>query len=225
MNKSDQLLDQEFKEAWSHYRHVESDRSRYLSFFFTIVLATIGFLITITKDIGSGSTLSPWFIPGIFFLFWLLNVLAWFIYAGIKKSGHVLAHYDQVMWRIRDMVYDEPQKMRQLLSIRRAHPVMMMRTFSTQGLAEGLLLCAGILFDITAGFLIFATWKIGLSAIWIFAGMCLLWTILIAFKAYIALRLLMARNATRGLPAYEPLPRVELSRSMDSSGRDDLEEN
>ena len=46
---SEKLLLSEFSEAWNHYRHVETMRTQYLGFFFAMMIAYVGFSVSIVQ--------------------------------------------------------------------------------------------------------------------------------------------------------------------------------
>lgn len=132
---ADALLQQEFSEAWAHYRHLEASRSKYLGFFFTVLIATSGFVLTIFKDFGDSQ--EPWVYFGLISLVWIVSILSFFIFTTIKKSGFVLKHYEDVMKEVRHLSYDQAIHIDALMNVReKNHPVMKMALFSTQQTAE-----------------------------------------------------------------------------------------
>lgn len=134
---SKELLLEEFKEAWSHYRHLELSRSRYLGFFFTITIASLGLIVTFFKDFQTQE--GPWLYFGILSLLWVVNVLSLFIFCSIKKIGFVLRHYESVMEKVRGLTYENSNAISQHLWVRnKSHPVMTMRFFSAQGTSEAI---------------------------------------------------------------------------------------
>ena len=136
-DKAEDLLVEEFKEAWSHYRHVESTRVQYLGFFFTVVFGISGFVIAVLKDLQPSSTscLPSRLVLGLFTLGWLLFMLTILLFASVRKLGLVLRHYEGVIKQVRNMLYPSDWHIDTVLNIRESqHPVMKMGilVFSTQ---------------------------------------------------------------------------------------------
>ena len=154
-----ELLIHEYTEAWAHYRHVENDRTTYLKFFFTMLLASLGFLLSISKDIRTFGEAQPPFVGGVFLLLWFLNILTLFIFANIKQSGWVLDHYEKVWRLIRDMLLDT--SLADQLDVRKqCHPSKRMGRwlFSAQKSAEHLLFSMCFLLDLGGSWLCWRVW-------------------------------------------------------------------
>lgn len=182
---STDLLKQEFTEAWNHYRHLENDRTRYLGFFFTLLIASIGLLLNALATVSPTSPTPYWFVPGVFLLAWLFDALSLFIYANIKKSAFILRHYFNIMWRIRELIYEDPPKMHQLLSVAETHPIVKSMWFSHQKLSEMLLLSACFLLDVAQAVLIALGWRHHLSPHWVVACMAVLAVALLSVQAIV----------------------------------------
>lgn len=65
------LLIEEYREAWAHYRHLETKRSTYLGFFFTFAVGVLGFIFTMLQRDPDNHWV--WFASGI--LLWILKVV------------------------------------------------------------------------------------------------------------------------------------------------------
>lgn len=108
-NHSKELLLAEFHEAWEHYRHLENGRAKYLGFFFTILFAIVGFIVSIINKEGGIKEIEHTIWFGLILLVWVLNVLTTFIYTTVKKVKAVLLHYEGVWTIIRKLIYSEPE--------------------------------------------------------------------------------------------------------------------
>lgn len=141
--QAQELLLQEFKEAWVHYRHVETTRSAYLGFFFTVTFGVLSFVTSIlAKDSAKENVLFAVLILG-----WVLNLTTTCIYGAIHKCGVVLAHYETIMNRVRKIVYGGAySEMHALLYVRESpNPVMRLPFFSVQKTAERILVIAQVI--------------------------------------------------------------------------------
>jgi heme/copper-type cytochrome/quinol oxidase subunit 4 len=151
MKKQDELINEfllrEFQEAWTQYRHIESMRVQYLGFFFTVILGSLGFAITMLKDL-SGKNVSLLFF-GLLSMIWVLNWLTIFLYTSVRKSGFVLGHYNNVINNIRGRIYSENIELKGIVYERVSeNPLMNMRIFSVQYVSETILIMSCILFTI-----------------------------------------------------------------------------
>lgn len=94
-NQTEAFLLAEATQAWTHYRHLEETRTKYLAFFATVVLTSGGFLVTLLKDIDK---FKPALLTGALALFCvLLFVFSFFIWANIVRIGFVLNAYGDIM--------------------------------------------------------------------------------------------------------------------------------
>jgi hypothetical protein len=198
------LLQQEFSEAWAHYRHLEVSRSKYLGFFFTVILATSGFVITIFKEFSSSQ--EPWVYFGLLSLSWVVAVLSFFIFTTIKKAGFVLRHYEDVMRRVRYLSYEDPVAIDALMNVReKNNPVMKMMLFSTQQTAELIPFGATVLICIVEGSALRAMWGTALLLPW--QQWVLLWllSVLVATLGYVLFRLTVFRIYQREENTPQPI--------------------
>lgn len=99
----DNLLLEEFKQAWEHYRHVENSRLSVVGFLFTVVLAS-GACISLLFN-GSHPSSEAYFLTLV--VAFLVGVLAVVIYARLAKQSLVLRHYAQVWKFLRQVAYGQ----------------------------------------------------------------------------------------------------------------------
>jgi len=59
------FLKEEFNQAWSHYRHLENGRNKYVGFSFTLILGTVGFIAAILNQYDGLRINSEWITFGI----------------------------------------------------------------------------------------------------------------------------------------------------------------
>lgn len=97
--KESQLL-REWEQAWNHYRHLESSRSQYVGFFFTVLLATISIAIGFMKGITLDS--KPIVIFGLIGLIFVDFFITISIFIIIKKTGYVLRRYEIIIETVRE---------------------------------------------------------------------------------------------------------------------------
>ncbi len=138
-NVSEQLLLREFDETWAHYRHLESTRSQYLGFFFTVTLAAIGAGIPAAR---SDATAHGGTLLLILVFLVVYGELARFLYVSIVKMGAVLALYDLRRDQVRTELHLDPSK----LSVRTLPSAALgSQLFSVQRSAETVLQFAQVL--------------------------------------------------------------------------------
>jgi len=89
----------ESTQTWVHYRHMEETRTKYLSFFATVILTSSGFLVTLLKDIEKFDPLH--FSVSVSFFLLLLFLFSYFIWANIVRISFVLSAYEIIMSEIR----------------------------------------------------------------------------------------------------------------------------
>ncbi len=94
-NQTEAYLLAEIAQAWSHYRHLEETRTKYLAFFATVILTSGGFLVTLLKDLDKFDQVQ--LIASISAFCFLLFVFSFFIWANISRIGFVLKSYETVM--------------------------------------------------------------------------------------------------------------------------------
>jgi len=86
-------------EAWAQSRHLETMRSQYLGFFFTVLLAAAFFAI---KEGAKGGWLSSSALLLPVFLALGVEMLAAALLAFVRRIGEVLVYYMRVIVAIRD---------------------------------------------------------------------------------------------------------------------------
>ncbi|GEO09494.1 hypothetical protein [Segetibacter aerophilus] len=140
------FVTEEFRQAWTHYRHLEEGRVKAMNFFYTVLFVVVGLSLTVIKDFDKRYL--TWVLLGIFVLFFCLNIFSLYIYLNIKKTGFVLRHYEDVMRRVRIMMYDNSYTYDSLFNIRdRQHNVLKLKVFSAQYSAEYILILFMYLID------------------------------------------------------------------------------
>jgi hypothetical protein len=102
LTPAETLLREEFSQAWQHFRHLESMRSQYLAFAFTITLAALAAAIPLIGDIGgaSGNTL---LVVGVFVSLYCLII--GLLFFSVRKIRIALAHYRRTMDDVRHYFY------------------------------------------------------------------------------------------------------------------------
>lgn len=134
--KSDAYLLAEITQAWLHFRHMEETRTKYLSFFATVILASTGFFITLTKDIKNFE--SARFIALVSIFCFLLIAFSYFIWANIILIGFVLREYDVIISETRKHMLGANSSGYQLWNIRaRIPPTVSSGFFRIQFAAGG----------------------------------------------------------------------------------------
>jgi len=93
------LVWKSWDEAWAQSRHLESMRSQYLGFFFTVLLAAAFFAI---KEGTKGGWLSSSALLLPIFLTLGVEMLAAALLAFVRRIGEVLVYYTRVIVAIRD---------------------------------------------------------------------------------------------------------------------------
>lgn len=88
-----------WSEAYSHSRHLESMRSQYLGFFFTVLVAVVALSgnALVTKGINSASA-----VVLALGLLTAVNGLAGFLLFAVVRLGTVLLYYQRMAWAIAD---------------------------------------------------------------------------------------------------------------------------
>ena len=76
----------EFKESYAHYRHLEQERSRHLTFFFTLVGGLFGVLGFVLKD-GKSIIGTDWFLFLTCISVVFLQVFEIFTYVSVRRVG------------------------------------------------------------------------------------------------------------------------------------------
>ena len=102
-----ELLINDFEQAWNHYRHIEEQRSNLMNLFFTVILATAGFLLNFMKEIEYPIKISV--IIGIVAILFILFVFTLSTYFSVRKSKYTLRHYENVMAIVRSVYYKDDE--------------------------------------------------------------------------------------------------------------------
>lgn len=92
---------EEFKESYSHYRHIEEERSRHLAFFFAMVGGLLGFLGFLLKD-GKSVTGLDWFlfVCGLIIVF--LQILDIITFTAVRQMGDAREQHAAVLRYLRE---------------------------------------------------------------------------------------------------------------------------
>jgi len=138
-NRTDAYLLAEITQAWQHYRHMEETRTKYLSFFATVILTSTGFFINLLKDINSFDPTQFITLASIFFF--LLFIFSYFIWANITRIGFVLGAYEVIMSETRKHLLGVNSTGFQLWNIRaRIPPAVSTGIFRIQSAASAIVL-------------------------------------------------------------------------------------
>jgi hypothetical protein len=93
-------LAREWEQAWNHYRHLETTRTQYLGFFFTVLVASIGLAVGLLKDVKPPDL--PAVLFGLFVLAEVVFLITLGLYTAIKKTGYVLKRYETIINSVRN---------------------------------------------------------------------------------------------------------------------------
>jgi hypothetical protein len=96
------LLRDEFGQAWQHFRHLETMRSQYLAFAFTITLASVAAAIPLIANIEEISSIIL-LLTAVFILLYCLIIGS--LYFSVRKIRIALAHYRKIIEDIRHYFY------------------------------------------------------------------------------------------------------------------------
>ena len=96
MAKNDEVgfLLEDYRQAWDHYRHVEDERLRYLTIYFTATLGSAAIaapLLAASSLDSGGQLLAVATFLGVF------QAFSFFVSVTIRRFGTVLLHYSTVM--------------------------------------------------------------------------------------------------------------------------------
>ncbi|MBA7704627.1 hypothetical protein ES703_113444 [subsurface metagenome] len=100
--KEDLLLE-EFKQAWEHYRHIERGRSWLTGFLYTVALAAAGAVMLLFKE--SNVSTDAYSITLV--IAFLVGSLALAVRLCLQKYTLVLAHYVRAWRKIRRCIYKQ----------------------------------------------------------------------------------------------------------------------
>ena len=144
---SEFLLKAELDQAWSHYRHLEETRGKYLNFFFTIFLASIGFMLTLAKDFDVKVTVETYFGFAVFvFSLFLISAI---LLAAIVRIGYVLSSYENIMKETRKYFHGESSPVLDVWDIRKGIPSSVNKgVFSIQKSSRALVMCVCLMLSI-----------------------------------------------------------------------------
>ncbi|GGP24701.1 hypothetical protein [Silvimonas amylolytica] len=103
--RKDSYITAEISQAWTHYRHMEEMRTKYLSFYSTVIIASAGFFVNLAKDERDIVTPHLFFPLSIFTL--LLFVFSLAVWANIYRIGHIVWVYGNILQETRKSVLKE----------------------------------------------------------------------------------------------------------------------
>lgn len=148
LSLSDAFLLEEFREAWTHFRHLETQRMDYLKFFVSLLAATAAVVAAIAARTDPVRTTTP-VLLSILGATYLLASVSTLIYLAIRKLRYSLDHYRNVIQRVRIMALPDGDSINRRIWIgNRAKPIP--RLFGIQDGAEYLLATSAALLDICA---------------------------------------------------------------------------
>jgi hypothetical protein len=144
----------EGQQHWLHYRHIEQERNQFLGFFFTLLVAIVGFFVAVRSRAPSWPSLAL----GVAAMAALLGMISLLIFASVRKFGAALGEHDRDIARIRESLFSlvdggkshlasEPRTVSM-----RMRPVMLHRVFDPQFAAEAIV---GIFAVVTFGVQVF----------------------------------------------------------------------
>jgi len=144
-NLKEELLLAEFTEAWSHYRHIEATRQKYLTLFFGFLGGISGLLSTLASKIDLKAPLSIAGLAGLLYTFSIFSAL---LFANTKKMGCVLHGYERTLKVVREIAYGvDFAAYESRLSVRTTEdPIMKMNIYRLQVVSEVVFATSAILF-------------------------------------------------------------------------------
>jgi hypothetical protein len=128
----------EGQQQWLHYRHIEQERNQFLGFFFTLLVAIVGFFVAVSSRAPDWPSLAM----GVTSMAALLGMISVLIFASVRKFGAALNEHDQDIARIRESLFSLLEAGRTHLESEprtvsmRMRPVMLHRVFDPQFSAE-----------------------------------------------------------------------------------------
>lgn len=138
MSKKEELFTSELNQAWDHYRHLEETRTKFLNFFFTMFLGSVGFLITLFNQYGSENTYKFYLSLSLFVS--LIFIISIIIFSTITRIGYVLKAYELIFKKTREHYYGKESGALKLWSIRKNIPKSVSKgLFSVQNSSKFLL--------------------------------------------------------------------------------------
>lgn len=164
-----------YKEARSHYRHIESSRTQYLGFFFTVFLGSLGFIISRLEEIRT----EPWTLLGTTVLVLVVNTLTTAIFMLVRKARSTLDFYVDTCKRIELRIFG-----RTLLIPSSADSIIGNRFFSNQNIAEWTLVGTAIILGMVQVVNIVAICSTGRFHLAVVVVLSVLTGILIIFQCF-----------------------------------------
>ncbi|MDG6105760.1 hypothetical protein Daura_18890 [Dactylosporangium aurantiacum] len=130
----------EGQQHWLHYRHIEQERNQFLGFFFTLLVAIVGFFVAVSSRIPSWPTVAL----GLTCMAAVFGMISLLILASVRKFGAALHAYDRDIARIRSSLFSIAGAGRSHLpwdhNTARTHsqPALLHRMFDPQFAAEAI---------------------------------------------------------------------------------------
>jgi hypothetical protein len=124
----------EGQQHWLHYRHIELERNQFLGFFFTLLVAVVGFFVAISNGAPDWPTLAM----GMTAMAGVQGLISLVIFASVRKFGAALKVYGRDIARIRGALFDRMADGRTHLAAGGAgmQSVILHRVFDPQFAAE-----------------------------------------------------------------------------------------
>jgi len=97
----EELLLEEFRQAWEHYRHIEKTRSWATGFLYTVALAAFGGVLMLFKEAKPSSDAYSVSLVMVF----LVGSLGLAVRARVQKETLVLDHYLRAWRYVRQRIY------------------------------------------------------------------------------------------------------------------------
>jgi hypothetical protein len=134
------LLKQEFDQAWSHYRQLETARSQHVGFLFAALFA----LVPVLKAVLDIPYLGDHRFPVATLVGATYAALALFVLFVVRRNNAILAHYEYVMRQVRRVFYGARYDEIGFLLDPRLHPSVVSQPFRISRATERLCLCAAV---------------------------------------------------------------------------------
>jgi hypothetical protein len=156
------LLRDEFGQAWQHFRHLETMRSQYVAFAFTITLASFAAAIPLIASIGEVDSVTV-LLVGVFIQLYCLILGS--LYFSVRKIRIVLAHYRRTIEDVRHYFYRRTKPdfgfdIRRLDISREAYAVLGWRLFRLQTTSELILIALLAIGGVTEGICAFSVFTL-----------------------------------------------------------------
>ncbi|MGI5183162.1 hypothetical protein ACQEVZ_43585 [Dactylosporangium sp. CA-152071] len=130
----------EGQQHWLHYRHIEQERNQFLGYFFTLLVAIVGFFVAISAQMANWEDVAV----GVSSMAWALGLVSLLILASVRKFGAALRAYDRDIARIRASLFAAADGKRTHLATDRVtvgggvRPTTLHRMFDPQFTAEAI---------------------------------------------------------------------------------------